>query len=125
MLKKIVAAVLIVLASATWAYLDYLNKQEIKAAAELRAAMEQARAQALARAKAAAFEATLLAELETCKATAEQAKKDFLMQNQKPVRRKRGEFTISQAALDEAEKKLEEANAACQTNYDSRLSSGS
>ena len=125
MLKKIVAIVLIVLTSGTWAYLDYLNKQELKAAAEMRAAMEQARAQAMARAKAAAFEATLLAELETCKATAEQAKNDFLMQNQKPVRRKRGEFTISQAVLDEAERKLEEANTACQANYDTRLNSGS
>ncbi len=125
MLKKVVAVVLIILSAGTWGYLDYLNKQEIKAAAEMRAAMEQARAQAMARAKAAAFEATLLTELETCKATAEQAKEDFLVQNRKPVRRKRGEFTISQAALDEADKKLEEANAACQTNYDTRLNNGS
>ncbi len=125
MLKKVVAVVLIILSAGTWGYLDYLNKQEIKAAAEMRAAMEQARAQAMARAKAAAFEATLLTELETCKATAEQAKEDFLVQNRKPVRRKRGEFTIPQAALDEADKKLEEANAACQTNYDTRLNNGS
>ncbi len=125
MLKKIVATVLIILSAGTWGYLDYLNKQEIKEAAELRAAMEQARAQALARAQAAAFESMILAELETCKATAAIAKEDFLIRNRKPVRRRKGEFTISQAALDEAEKMLEEANAACQTNYDTRLSSGS
>lgn len=130
MLKKIVAAVLIVLAAGTWGYLDYLNKQEIKAAEEMRVAMEQARAQAMARAKAAAeararFEAALLAELTTCKAAAEQAKADFIIQNQKPVRRKPGQFTLSPAAADEAAKMLENANAACQATYDSRLASGS
>ncbi|MBU1427090.1 MAG: hypothetical protein KKH12_06690 [Gammaproteobacteria bacterium] len=130
MLKKIVAAVLIVLASGTWGYLDYLNKQEIKEAAELRAAMEQARAEALARAKAAAearaaFESAILAELATCKATAEKANEDFLIQHQKPVRRKRGQFTIPKAAMDEAAKTLEDANAACQTNYDTRFKNGS
>jgi type II secretory pathway pseudopilin PulG len=130
MLKKIVAIVLIVLASGTWGYLDYLNKQEIKEAAELRAAIERARAQALARAQAAAearaaFESMIMDEFNTCKATAEKAKEDFLIQNQKPVRRKRGQFTIPQTALDEAAKTLEDANAACQTNYDTRLRNGS
>lgn len=131
MLKKIVAAVLIVLASGTWGYLDYLNKQEIKEAAELRIAMEQARAQAAARAKAAAeearaaFESAILAELATCKATAEMANADFLIQHQKPVRRKRGQFTIPKAAMDEAAKTLEDANAACQTTYETRFKSGS
>jgi type II secretory pathway pseudopilin PulG len=130
MLKKIIAVVLIVLAAGTWGYLDYLNKQELKAAEELRVAMAQAHAQALARAKAAAeakalFEATILADLTTCKATAEKAKEDFLIQNQKPVRRKPGQFTIPQAAMDEAAKTLETANAACQLTYDTHLKNGS
>jgi hypothetical protein len=130
MLKKIVAVVLIALAAGTWGYLDYLNKQELQAAEEMRVAMAQARAQALARAKAAAeakakFETTILADLTACKATAEKAKEDFLTQNQKPVRRKPGQFTIPQAAMDEAAKTLETANAACQSTYDTRLRTGS
>jgi type II secretory pathway pseudopilin PulG len=130
MLKKIIAVVLIVLAAGTWGYLDYLNKQELKVAEELRVAMAQAHAQALARAKAAAeakalFEATILSDLTTCKATAEKAKEDFLIQNQKPVRRKPGQFTIPQAAMDEAAKTLETANAACQLTYDTHLKNGS
>jgi hypothetical protein len=130
MLKKIVAAVLIVLAAGTWGYLDYLNKQEIKAAEEMRAAMAQARAQAAERAKAIAearakFETILLADLTTCKAAAEQAKANFVFQNQKPLRRKPGQFTLSPTAADEAAKMLESANAACQATYNTRLASGS
>jgi predicted RNase H-related nuclease YkuK (DUF458 family) len=130
MLKKIVAVVLIVLAGGTWIYLDYLNKQEIKAAEEMRQAMMQARAQAMARAKAveeakAKFEATIQADLASCKAAAEKTKTDFLEANKKPVRRKPGQFTVPQAAQDEADKALEAANAACQSTYDTRLKSGS
>ena len=126
MVKKIVAVVLIVLASGTWAYLDYLNKQELAAAEQLHREMEQLRARAQARAEARAkFEAQLLADLAACKAAAEKIKEDFLIQNQKPVRRKPGQFTIPQAAVDEAAKNLESANAACQATYDSRLQSGS
>jgi type II secretory pathway pseudopilin PulG len=130
MLKKIIAVVLIVLAGGGWFYLDYRNKQEMQEAEELRRSIEQARAQALAKAKALAeekakFEALLLADLTTCKATAEKAKEDFLTQNRKPVRRKPGQFTIPQAAQDEAAKTLEAANAACQATYDTRLQQGS
>jgi hypothetical protein len=130
MLKKIIAIVLIVVSAGTWGYLDYLNKQEIREAEEMRRSMEQARAQALARAKAAAearakFEATILADLTTCKAAAEKAKEDFLEANKKPVRRKPGQFTVPAAAQEEANKALEAANAACQTNYDTRLKNGS
>jgi hypothetical protein len=130
MLKKIVAIVLIVLAAGTWGYLDYLNKQQIQEAEELRRSMEQARAQALARAQAAAeakakFEATILADLTICKATAEKTKEDFLEANKKPMRRKPGQFTVPAAAQEQADKTLEAANAACQTSYDTRLKSGS
>ena len=121
---------LIYLARLQWGYLDYLNKQQIREAEELRKSMEQARAQALARAKAVAeakakFEATILADLTTCKATAEKAKEDFQEANKKPVRRKPGQFAVPPAVQEEANKTLETANAACQTNYDTRLKSGS
>lgn len=130
MLKKIIAGVLIVLAGGTWIYLDYLNRQEIKEAEEMRQAMIQARAQAMARAKAAEeakakFEATIQADLASCKAAAEKAKADFLEANKKPVRRKPGQFTVPQAAQDEANKAQEAANAACQATYETRLKTGS
>jgi hypothetical protein len=130
MLKKIVAVVLIALAAGTWGYLDYLNRQELQAAEELRQSLVQARAQALARAKAAAeakakFEAEILADLTICKALADKAKEDFLEANKKPVRHKRGQFAVPAAAQEEADKTQEAANAACQTNYDTRLKNGS
>ena len=130
MLKKIVSSSLIVIFCGVWIYLDHLNKLQIKEAQEMRQAMEQARLQAIARATAAAeakakFESAIMADLTTCKATAEKAKEDFLTQNRKPVRRKPGQFTVPQAAMDEAEKTLETANAACQATYDTRLHNGS
>jgi alkyl sulfatase BDS1-like metallo-beta-lactamase superfamily hydrolase len=126
MLKKVVATVLIVLASGTWAYLDYLNKLEIQAAEELRISMQQARAQAQARAEAKAkFEAQIIADLAACRATAEKAKEDFLEANKKPVRRKPGQFTVPVAAQEEADKSLEAASSACQATYNNRLASGS
>lgn len=130
MLKKIVSSSLIVIFCGVWIYLDHLNKLQIKEAQELRQAMEQARIQALARAKAAAeakakFESAIMADLTSCKATAEKANEDFLIQNRKPVRRKPGQFTIPQTVSDEAAKTLETANAACQATYDSRLRTGS
>lgn len=126
MVKNIVAVVLILATGGTWFYLDYLNKQEIQAAEESRKAMEQSRAQAKARADAKAkLEAQIMADLTACKATAEKAKEDFLTQHQQPVKRKPGQFTTPQAAIDEAAKTLEAANAACQATYDAHMKSGS
>lgn len=126
MIKKIAAVVLILLTGGTWLYLDYLNKQELQAAEESRAALEQARAEARARADVKTkFEAQILADLNACKTEAEKAKDDYLTRNQQPVRRKPGQFTITQTAIDEAAKVLESANAACQATYDTRLKKGS
>jgi len=124
-IKKIVAAVLIVLSAGGWFYLDYLNKQEQKFAEQSRIEMQQARAKAQARAaEKATFETQIMADLTACKAAAEKAKEEYLTQHQKPVKRKPGEFTVPQENIDEAAKTLDAANAACQTNYTSRLSSG-
>ena len=126
MLKKIVAVVLILATSGAWFYLDYQNKQELLAAEEMRKAMEQMRAQAQARVAARAkLEAQILADFTTCKDTATKAKEEFLTAHQQPVRRKPGQFTVPQAASDEAEKTLQAGTAACQTAYDKRLKSGS
>ena len=126
MVKKIVAIVLIVLTGGAWIYLDYENKQEIQAAEEMRKAMAEMRAQAQARAAAKAkFEGQIQAELTTCKATADKSKEDFVIAHQKPVKHKSGQFTISQADMDEATKAFDAANAACQSTYDKHLQSGS
>jgi hypothetical protein len=130
MRKTIVAVVLIVLAAGTWGYLDYLNRQELQGAEELRQSLVQAHAQALARAKAAAdakakFEAAIQADLTICRATVEKAKEDFLEANKKPVRRKPGQFTVPAAVQEKANKTQEAANTACQTNYDTQLKNGS
>lgn len=125
MIKKIVAAVLIVLSAGAWFYLDYLNKQEQKFAEQSRIEMQEARAKAQARAsEKAKFETQIMADLTACKATAEKAKEEYLTQHQKPARKK-GEFTVPQENIDEAAKTLDAANAACQATYTTRLSSGS
>ena len=122
MVKKIVAAVLILATGGAWVYLDYQNKQEQLAAAEMRKAMDQMRAQAQARAAAKAkFEAQINTELATCKESATKAKEDFLLAHQQPVRHKPGQFTVPQIAIEEAGKTLETANAACQSTYETHL----
>jgi len=119
MIKKIVAVVLIVLAGGAWLYLDHLNKQEQLIAEQARQAMVQAREQAKAR-----FVVQIKEDLTNCQAAAEKAKVDFLTLNQKPVPRKPGEFTITQAVADEAAKMLADANAGCQLTFDTRSTSG-
>lgn len=125
MLKRIVAAVLIVVTAGAWIYLDYLNKQEQLAAEQSRKEMEamRAKAQALAEARAK-FEAQLNADLEACKVSADAASKEYIAKNQQPVKRKPGEFTVPQAVADEAARMLDEAVTACQATHDSRLAAG-
>jgi len=126
MIKKIAAVMLILLAGGAWFYLDHLNKQEQLIAEQTRQAMQQARAEAQARAETKTkFESQILADQTNCQAAAEAAKNAYVTQNQQPVRRKPGQFTIPQAVADEAAKMLETANAACQATYNSRLQNGS
>jgi type II secretory pathway pseudopilin PulG len=129
MVKKVIAIVLILATSGAWFYLDQLNKQAIREAEESRKAMEAARIQAKLRTEAASaakakFEAMLLADLNNCKAEAEKAKNDYLDQHKKPVRHKRGKFTVPQSVMDEATKTLEAADAVCQSTYDTRKAQG-
>jgi len=121
---------IIAIGLAVLGYQFYASAQRDRELEEMRKEMEQARAQAQAKAKAIAaakakFEALILTELNTCKASAETAKTDFITKNQVPVRKKPGQFTVPPAVASEAEKNLESANAACQIAYDARLKSGS
>lgn len=123
--KKILAVVLILLAGGGWFYADYKNKLEQAEMEQMQRDLNEARARATAMAAAKAkFEAQIQADLTTCRTTAEKAKEDFLEANKKPVKRKPGEFTIPQTAIDEAAKTLEAANAACQTTHDTRFGNG-
>ncbi|MBU1215219.1 MAG: hypothetical protein KKA63_08275 [Gammaproteobacteria bacterium] len=125
MLKKVIAVLLIVLAAGAWLYLDYLNKQEQALAEQARQEMIQARAEAAARAAARdKLEAELMEAFNTCKASADQAKEAFLMENRKPVRRKPGEFTISDEIATQADAMLGKAYAECQLVHDTRYTQG-
>lgn len=130
MIKKIVGVVLIVLCAGAWFYLDYLNKQELQAAEEMRQAMAKARAEALAKAQAMAqarakFEADIRAELAACMANADKAKNDYLTANSKPIPKKPGQFIVPKGVQEEADKMLATGNAACQQTFDTRLQTGS
>lgn len=126
MQKKIFAVLLIILTSGAWFYLDMLNKQAIKESEQARVEMEQLRAQAKARAEAALnLGVQLAADLTACKGAAEAVKTDFIKNNQVPVKRKPGEFTLTSALTEEANKIFDAANTACQNTYDSRIKSGS
>jgi hypothetical protein len=125
MQKKIFAVILIILTSGAWFYLDMLNKQAIKESEQARVEMEQLRAQAKARAEAALnLGVQLAADLTACKAAAQAAKTEFVTKNQVPVKRKPGEFTLTPALTEEANKTFDAANTACQSIYDSRIKSG-
>lgn len=125
MLKKVIAVVLIVLTAGAWLYLDQLNKQEQMLAEQARQEMIQARAEAAARAAARAkFEAELADAFNTCKATADQAKEDFLTANRKTVKRKPGQFTIPAEIAAQADDTLTAAYAECQKAHDTRLAQG-
>ncbi len=125
-IKKVAAVALILVTGGAWLYLDYQNKQEQLAAEQARKELDQLRAQAQAKAAARAkFETQIQAALDACKADAEKAKEAFLDAKKQPVKRKPGQFTIPQAAQDEAAKVLNSANAACQVTHDARLAQGS
>lgn len=125
MLKKVIAVVLIVLTAGAWFYLDHLNKQEQMLAEQARQEMVKARAEAAARAAARAkFEAELTEAFNSCKANADQAKEAFLLENRKPVKRKPGEFTVSDEIASEADAQLGNAYAECQREHDTRYAQG-
>lgn len=129
MVKSIIAVLIILAASGGWFYMDYLNKQEQAAAAEMRKEVEHSRALAAAAEKArveakAAFNAQLATDLAACKVAAEQASTDYITANQKPVPRKLGLFTIPAAVAEASAKLLADGIALCQSTYDSRLASG-
>ncbi|MDD4979387.1 MAG: hypothetical protein PHI29_12225 [Gallionella sp.] len=130
MVKSIIAVLIILAAGGGWFYMDYLNKQEQAAAAEMRKEVEHSRALAAAAEKArveeakAAFNAQLATDLAACKVAAEQASTDYITANQKPVPRKPGLFTIPAEVAEASAKLLADSIALCQSTYDSRLASG-
>jgi hypothetical protein len=128
MVKSIIAVLIILAAGGGWFYMDYLNKQEQAAAAEMRKEVEHSRALAAAAEKAraeakATFNAQLETDLTACKLAAEKASTEYITTNQKPVPRKPGLFTIPAGVAEAAAKILEEENAKCQNTHDSRFAS--
>lgn len=125
MLKKVIAVLLIALTAGAWLYLDHLNKQEQLLAEQARQAMVQARTEAAARAAARAkFEAELSVDFNACKSSADQAKEAFLIEHRTPVRRKPGEFTISEEITAQADNMRNQSYALCQLAHDTRFTQG-
>lgn len=120
MAKKIIAAVLILLAGGGWLYLDHLNKLEKQEAEEMRRDMEKAHARAVAKGR---YESGLFSELSDCRAAAGKANSDYLTLHQKPVPHKPGQFTTPRPVMDEAVKILETALVECQQTYEANLKS--
>jgi hypothetical protein len=129
MIKNMIGVILIVVCAGGWFYLDYLNKQELIAAEEMRQAMIKVRAEAQARALAmeqakAKFEAEIRAELAACKANADKASNDYIAANSKPIRKKPGQFNTPKNVQEEAAAMLAKGNVDCQSAYDTRLLQG-
>lgn len=122
MTRKIVAAVLILLAGGAWIYLDYLDKQEKREAEAMRKEMEMAHARVVAKGR---FESEIYNDLAICRQAAKDANHEYVTRNEQPVPGKPGQFTTSRAVMDEAVRKLEAAYVECQHTYDARLKAGS
>lgn len=133
MIKKIIALVIVLLASASWLLLDYFNKQELISAEQMRQGVTQARVEAQKRSEEelrvkaqakAYFEKQLSVNLASCQETANKAQQHYMGLIQQVVPRKAGKPVITKAVADEAENIIVNAKAECQQVYDARLKSG-
>lgn len=131
--KKNIAALLILLAAGAWFSLDYLNKQELGSAEQMRESMMSARIEAKKRAaedskrqaeEKIRFEQKLLSNLAICQDAALKAQSDYIGIIQKISPKKRGLAVLPQSVTNEAEQILESAKAECQIIYDTQLKAG-
>ena len=118
MTRKIIAIMLILFAGGSWAYLDYLNKQEKAAAEEMRKDMEKAHVRAAAMAR---LETEIYHDLANCRSAAAKANNDYVTRHEKPVPNQPGQFIAPREVMDEAVKKLESAHVECQQTYEARM----
>ncbi len=125
MFKKIIAIVLIFLASGAWFYLDCMNKQEQGASAQIHQGIEQARAEGKKRMLAdAKFGYHTLLNFTACQSAAESAQKEYLDLVYDAVPNKQGKFIMPHTVTDKSAKILSSAKAECQKTYDIHLKSG-
>lgn len=123
MIKNIILVVFLALAGGGWFYLDYSNKQSQAETMELRANMEKARFDVQSQSRAQA-EAKQRVKLQDCESASEKTRADFLAASGKPVRGKPNELTLARDALDQADKKFKDDNAACWVLYVDAISKG-
>jgi hypothetical protein len=125
MFKKVIAIVLVFLASGTWFYLDCMNKQEQGASAQIHQGIEQARAEAKKRMLAdAKFGYHTLLNFTVCQTAAESAQKEYLNLVYDAVPNKQGKFIMPHTVTEKSIKILTAAKAECQKTYDALLKSG-
>ena len=125
MIKKLLAVVVILLASGAWLYLDCLSKHEQGSALQTRHEIEKARSEAQRRALSkVSFESKILTDLNICKAAADKGKNDYMSLIPKAAHGKRGPYVIPRAIEAEATKMLEEAKMECQQLYEARVKAG-
>ena len=125
MFKKVIAIVLIFLASGTWFYLDCMNKQEQDASAQIHQGIEQARAEAKKRMLAdAKFGYHTLLNFTACQSAAESAQKEYLDLVYDAVPNKQGKFIMPHTVIEQSIKILTTAKAECQKTYNALLKGG-
>ena len=126
MSRKIFAVTLIVFASASWLYLDYMNKQEILAINEMRKEMQMSHERVVANYKVLAeynsqFETANVNDLTVCYSEAEKANFNYISHLQKPGNNKKDTITIDKADLTKAAALLESDKERCKNIYDSKF----
>lgn len=125
MFKKVIAIVIIFLASGTWFYLDCMNKQEQGASAQIHQGIEQARAEAKKRMLIdAKFGYHTLLNFTVCQTAAESAQKEYINLVYDAVPNKQGKFILPHSVTEKSAKILAAAKAECQATYDTLLKNG-
>lgn len=117
--KQAVYAALLLILGGAWFYLYKANETEVGEIVSIKRSMEQTRAVEAEKhaAQAAAMKKQIMMDLSTCQDEVNKAMNDFIVANQKPDRRKRGHFVVSQEVADKAVRMFTESNAQCQQAY--------
>lgn len=126
MTKSFFLTALIIIASSSWLYLDYLNKQETQAINEMRKEMQMSHERSVASMKKmvefnSQAESAMVGELNKCYSDADKANFDYIADLKKSTGRKSNAIVISRADLDQAASLLEAAKQRCRKMYDFQL----
>lgn len=121
-LKPAIYAVILLVAGGAWLYLYKMNEAEKKAIYAIGQSIKQTQAEEAAKqaARVAELRKKILVELSSCQDEANKSMNDFIAANQKPDRRKRGHFVVTEDVADKAVKMFTDSNMLCQQAYTDR-----